>query len=733
MGASVIRLADGSPAVNPRMRNNHKPVGNPCRRCGRKMLDHYFRQAPDQAKIKKYQARKKEERREKRVNETIVHIDGEGIHGLERDGIPHTYIYLSAVDENNLKHGSIYNPYGLSTVTILEFLLDLEVSKVFGYSLGYDFTEWLKDMPAELLYLLVRPDKRAFVDDETKQHRHRAIFWSPGNNLQGYKFTYLRRRMQIQRYKQIEGDKKYYTYGNSVVVWDVFAFFQGKFTKALEDWRICSKEIIARIAAMKDNRATLERHSPEEVQAYCDDENHNGGKLVRSLIDSHENAGLPLTSFYGAGSTSSVLLNKIGIKEYLDTGPEEMQYAVMCAFFGGRFELDEVGPLLTECFNHDISSAYPYAMCHLPCLTHGKWRFIRRNVDKQIRTSKLALVHCRVRRSGPRCWGPLPFRDDKGNITFPLSCDGTWTWKSEYLAAKDTLWPGVEPIEAWVYNSGCDCKPFADIPTYYLERLKLGKDGPGIALKLAINGGYGKLAQSEGAAPFRNMIYAGNTTSITRGMLLTAASLAKDPFNIKMMATDGILATEKLNLPMPIETGTNEPYLDPDKKVIQQKPLGGWEIESQPKGVMLCRPGIYFPLSPTEEDLKKVRARGIHRGTLLKHAERIIYHFEKHGPNKEYDAGTVTRFLGAKQGIGIGAGGEIVKRKHFGEWVQWPVKVSFNPTPKRKRINPGNSLACWNRMAGESKMYDKGVIGSEGKAMKELQELLEDSGDDLTL
>src|SRR6201999_1030385 len=98
----------------------------------------------------------------------------------------------------------------------------------------------------------------------------------------------------------------------------------------------------------------------------------------------------------------------------------------------------------------------------------------------------------------------------------------------------------VTADRAWLYRTKCNCRPFAKFEHFYRLRKEWGKEGRGLALKLGINSGYGKLAQSRGSATYNNWIWAGNITSQTRAMLLQALTLVADPSDIVMFATDGL-------------------------------------------------------------------------------------------------------------------------------------------------------------------------------------------------
>ena len=90
-------------------------------------------------------------------------------------------------------------------------------------------------------------------------------------------------------------------------------------------------------------------------------------------------------------------------------------------------------------------------------------------------------------------------------------------------------------------------------------------------------------------------------------------------WDVLMFATDGVWSRKKLDLPKPQDTGTDIDVASKDeegKPVTIHKPLGGWETKEFKKGVFCVRPGIYFPLSPTPEEIEKVRARGLGRRVL---------------------------------------------------------------------------------------------------------------------
>jgi hypothetical protein len=534
-----------------------------------------------------------------------------------------------------------------------------------------------------------------------KQVRYRAVVWGD------YLLNYMNRKFTVTKG------------GQTRCVWDVFAFFQSKFTKALEDWNkkawekgqpgFATKLEIEFIEKMKDQRSELEKLSREEVHAYCQAECKKLAKLGRALLQAHEDAGFRLKRYHGAGSSASALLDKMGVRELRGEQPERMREPLACAFFGGRFENRVIGPIAGPVFNYDISSAYPYQSTFLPCLLCGGWTHLqgsrRTDFDRAIRAADLALIQWQCLKSDADApWGPLPVRKADGTIAFPLAALGGWTWKDEFLAARK-LNPHVEALQVWTYTTDCEHRPFALLPSVYIERVRIGKEGAGIVFKLAPNSVYGKVAQSLGInPPYQSIVWAGNITSGCRAQLLDAICASERRESILMLATDGVWSLESLSLPRPRDTGTDETGI----------PLGGWERKEFPRGVFAVRPGIYFPLEPTEADLEKVRARGLGRKVLYQQWHKIVDAWHKRKTGIEFEG--ITRFIGAKSGVTWSPKQGVKRSKDYGEWVNHPVKVTFDPKPKREFID-GQSLTPWKRFDAPSMAYSKFAQSPEAQML----------------
>ncbi len=674
---------------------DHSPINNPCNICGENAYRHRVEHEPvgDPCTKCHLPAGNHRTRKEKDNDREILYL---GIDGEGQGRNPHRYVLLGASSEDGERQWYIEDFNGLSTQDCLNFLLNLPQThtKCFAFAFNYDLTKILKDLPNKTLYELFRPELRQ------RKGRHAAmgpypVKWNGYTlNLQGTKFSLAK------------GDRH-------KIIWDVFKFFQSKFVTAITDWKVGHKDLWERMQIMKDQRNVFDTLSHESVREYCLEECQCMAGLAHKLVDAHDAVGLKLKSFYGAGSSGSAILTKMGIKDKIRLPPKEMWPAAASGFFGGRFENSVIGKIKGTVYNYDISSAYPYQLTFLPCLVHGKWS--RTTERKAMEVARTALVQYKLHASSSTTWGPFPFRERNGSICFPSSSGGGWVWRDEYLVG-ERLFPNVEFVEAWIYSCDCDCQPFADIPTYYNERCRIGKEGPGIVLKLGCNSAYGKLAQSLGLGQFNSWVWAGMITSGCRAQLLEVLELHKDWANLLMVATDGIYTRERINTPAPRYTGTES----------TSKPLGGWEEKIITKGVFVARPGIYFPLNPTTKEIKDVRGRGVGKGVVLENWEKIIESWETHGLKQTARIANVSRFCGAKSSISRSDNGDK-KFKYirayssdnilpsYGDWITRGVDMGFNPMPKRAGVNPDGLTLSLRTTIGMSVPYSKAIKSMEAK------------------
>lgn len=632
------------------------------------------------------------ENKPEKVPKIIVGIDGEGktiCKGTRFER--HIYTLIAVSNETGDKQWFLEDINGLDTIRIFEFLLSLPQNlQFFAYAFEYDLTKILEDLDNESLYKLYHPEER-----KNRHGNSKVVKWGE------YGLNKLSSKTVLKKG------------GRKVVINDIIKFYQARFTAALVEWKAAPKDIVDQIERMKNLRNVFVSEKDEDIRRYCLQECQYMACLARKLIEAHVSAGIPLTKFYGAGSSAESMMSVMGIKDIIkdvrrkSISNPELQLAITSAFFGGRFENSVIGTIPDNVHSWDISSAYPYQIYHLPCLIHGKWRYT--NNINDIIDATTAVVRYRLHEpSKKKLWAPFPFRLADGSIVFPESSAGGWVWRDEFLAGKD-LFPNVEFVEAYVYSSKCNCHPFKRIAEYYAERCRIGKEGPGIVIKLGCNSCYGKLAQSLGGmGKFTNWIWAGMITSGCRGQLLRMMAKFNDINSVLMMATDSISSLEYTESIVPNDTGTTH----------TGKPLGGWEYKLYEGGMFYARPGVYFPVSDDIEadKHKTVRARGIGREALLRYRKDIIKAFDDGHPEIQMD--TNDRFWGIKSSIGK-ASGEYTRNWRYGKWSKRPMIASFNPMPKREGIVNGNQLQLRKFPDLMSVPYSKALLSAEAMEMME--------------
>lgn len=717
---------------------------DPCARCGELERKHRKKRASRADSLRAWRAKRKGRkpgppRKRKETLPNVLGIDGEG---YTLPSGKHRYTYLCASSSDGAFVSDVYDGRGLRTKQVLEFLARLPKGPLLaGFSLGYDYTKWLEDLPDREIWLLYRPEKRPGRNGP----RPRTV------NVEGnlFRLDLVSTRLRVSARWNSERRK----FRDTRTVWDLFKFFQRAFVASLEEWGVGLREEIRAIQKMKLRRGNFRRIGEREKK-YCQDECRLLAKLAEKLISSCKEAGIPLRDYFGAGSLGAATLQDgpAKLQSQRNRIPASMRRAVSCAFFGGRFEQCVRGPI-NLVWGYDLASAYPYAECHLPCLAHGRWKHVKsKGLERAIRKAPAACVRYTLppradiasqsyleavgpdvaeggplvgddARVTPQPWGPFPFRLSDGSILFPTESEGGWIWKEEFLAAKDCprLWPNVRALEAWVFvPERCKCpkRPFLDeVTRFYRERQKWGKDAKGLVLKKGLASRYGKRAQTIGRAPFSCPIAAGMITSHTRAEILRFIAAMIDPRDVLSIATDGVLTRCKVgNVRKPSDTGTH----------LLGKALGTWEEKAFPGGVFFMRPGMRFSLDLREKE-GTTAARGVGVRALHKVRKRILNAWKK-DPHRVVKVARGTVFYGAKVSIGEGEGGKVRRLRTYGRWGKAdPFKVSPSPLPKRPAARRDHTLLTWAlaKDDGESSPYD--AIAARMRA--EVQDLRE--ADDL--
>lgn len=434
------------------------------------------------------------------MTQPFIAIDGEAW-TLEND---HRYVLLM---DSNRRY--ITNPAGIPTKACFDFLLGLPPKTIpVAFGLNYDVNMWLRDFGRARLVQLWKEGSCLWFDYKVE--------WIPG-----------------KWFKVSHGKKK-------VKIYEVFGFFQARFVKALEDWKIPVQDN-DELEEMKSSRGEFDESMMPRIIDYC----HTECKLLVQLMEGLRNAldhvNIKLRGWNGAGAIAASILSREGVKAHLvhqKDLPSEVAHACLSAYFGGRTELFQQGSF-SMVSQFDICSAYPWAATFLPSLTSSSWE----PIGEYDRSEEHVIYECTWAIPNGSSLGPFPYRSKGGRICYPLNGRG-WYHGVE-VGEAIRLYPShVHVHGGWVLRRRMgESSPFDFIPPLYAYRRELKANGEAAekCLKLGINSLYGKLAQGIGyrdqPPPFQSYFWAGEITARTRARMLRIA--AQNPESLIMLATDG--------------------------------------------------------------------------------------------------------------------------------------------------------------------------------------------------
>lgn len=542
------------------------------------------------------------------VSTTFIAIDGEGV--TLPNGM-HRYVLLGIGDQQ------ITNPNGLEFDEICEFLWDeflahgtKSVAYV-GFFLGYDFIQWLKNLPEERARMLLSAEGKA----KRKPKSDKRPMPFPVRYGQ-WEFDMLgTKRFKLRK----AGSKRWMN------ICDTGPFFQKSFLKVIDpaEWSdpVVSQDEFDQIAIGKARRssAVLDR----DMLHYNARENEILARVLQRLNEGFQSLGIHLRpgQWFGPGQAAQAWLDGRAItsERLQEVTPQRILEAARMSYFGGWFEIMLHGQMHGSTYEYDINSAYPYIISQLPCLEHGEW--IHRDGEMQWE-SPFTLVYAKVEGDNPYI-GAMLHRDRKGNILRPHMTEG-WYWLHEIAAAKRAGLISKDPeIQDWYSYHPCICpSPLREVRDIYALRKQVGKKTPlGIACKLVPNSLYGKFAQSIGEPKFANPIYASLITAGCRTMILDAIATHPDGAEaVRMVATDGVYFNTK-HPALPISGD-----------------LGDWDYEEK-KDLTLFKPGVYWD-AKTRAAIKQgkapvFKARGVNARDLGKKIAEIDKQFQSFVPGEK--------------------------------------------------------------------------------------------------
>lgn len=395
-------------------------------------------------------------------------------------------------------------------------------------------------------------------------------------------------------------------------------------------------------------------------------------------------AGFPLRDWYGPGALANFIISAQGMRPKMAGAqitsklmPDAVHEASKRAFFGGRFELFKAGHTTGPIFSIDIGSAYPHALRMVPSLAEGtgEWRHtvLPRAVERfGFYRIRYHAPNARINETRPM---PLPWRDEKGLITFPASVHG-WYASPEARMLLGT--DGAEILEGWYWHSYGEVeRPWRFLEEMYERRRRIGKKNLlSMPFKLGPNSIYGKLAQTVGFNKEKNLPprshalpIAAWITSYCRAMLY--AAMRKAPDKIIAVETDSIIT-----LARPEELGL---------KI--GKELGEWEVTEYDE-IMYMQSGLYH--TKQNGEWTGVHSRGLHVGEYP--ASIAEEYLRNCAPNTDWEPmriQTKPRFIGAGAARTMKAPFKLIHCL----WQKQTREIGIGTTGKRRHL-PAMCAAC---------------------------------------
>jgi hypothetical protein len=571
-------------------RKERQTPGQRQRECARKGEERE-RQTPEQREREK----ERERSRDRKKLRPFMGVDGEG-GGTDALG-RQNYFLMCAAGQSGEKHLCHSDGKPLSTRDCFEFILSLPRDHILvGYGIGYDATQILRGIKPPRLREILNPRQGKNGPCHTYWGEY-AVIYQQGRYL---------RVARVDR----SGPKPSVLKGSSRTVYEQLGFFQCSFVKAIGDWDIGNEEGRSIIAANKVQRHEFAKLT-DKIVGYCMLECRYLAMLMTELREVCAAVGVLPKQWSGAGWLASAILEKHGAPKrpltYREAAasadrkpskrprssalrrPErdrEFEAAANRAYYGGRAETSRIGLISGPIHQYDLRSAYPAAMCHLPCPLHTRWKWkphANQLPKNGIYLAKVSFSHA----DGP--WCGLPFRH-KGGLFWPLQGTG-WYWSPEIEAAQRDLHADIVVHDIWIAHQDCDCQLFDWVNDLFEERRRIGSKTRGYPLKLGLASLYGKFAQRCGRGPYHDVVSAGLITAITRARLIEMIGQA--PESVVMVATDAVFTTRPLSL----DIGEG---------------LGQWEEKIWPD-LFIAQPGVYW--SPSDLG-KSIKSRGAPRSII---------------------------------------------------------------------------------------------------------------------
>jgi hypothetical protein len=606
-------------------------------------------------------------RYEPRDLQPFAGVDGEG---ATWPGQRHRYVLLRCGPEVITDNG------GLRTVDLLEWLVHLPTDYLWtSFFFDYDVTMILRGVPWSRLQT-----------------------WKPGGNLwfKDYFITYMpktefavSKRMPDPTWTpDSTKPKTMIVPGTSrFAVYDSQKLFQTSFVKAITQWQAGTQEVRDKIAYGKLHLRVDATDLSDDLAEYNRLECETHAEMMEKVREAALDLDLKPTRWTSPGQLAQAMFRKHDVPRavtFETRWGSVIKKIGEAAYHSGRFEGIWYGPVPGPCINGDLKSAYPWAMRDMWCPKHASWEHRSPGASEQ------GFVYAQITHDNIRDGGPfvcaLPHRSPDGSICYPTECSG-WYWNFEVEQAREQCGMHVTIWDGWTLVPGCEHKPTAFMQEMFDERVRLGSSDRGMVLKLGMNSGYGKFAQTVGTPAYSHHVIASWITARTRTEMmrmihsLTCERGLQCGSTIVMLATDGIYSR-------------GDYWPAPSSSL-----LGGWETEILPGGMFVVQSGVYFKNGlqaaiasrDSDREVKGGRTRGTPLSILVQNAERLGEAWHALIDDPESEDATIkfpyTRFIGLREALHRGhprmlgnwqeIGGDDGKEITF----SWHIKRDVVPLP----------------------------------------------------